>query len=197
MPKYVYIYIYYICSKIYIYYIIEIYMIYIYTYINIYYVAAGNFVVDVLCGVLFYIRREDVLKQRRHSLADVLLKSPLSDTSDPAGAPATHRFNINMASAMTHVGGDTLRTGAVFIAAVVSSTTSIKGSVCDAWAAILVTATIIFLVVPLMKEIIVNAKNHAVWQSSGGTGERESEVASSVAQAMSSEVNSHASNSQA
>lgn len=28
--------------------------------------------------------------------------------------------NLNMASALTHVGGDTLRTGAVFIAAMVA-----------------------------------------------------------------------------
>jgi Co/Zn/Cd efflux system component len=51
--------------------------------------------------------------------------------------------NFNMISAWTHVGGDTLRTLAVFAAAVISSITGIDGDICDAWAAIVSGCTII------------------------------------------------------
>lgn len=47
-----------------------------------------------------------------------------------------------MAAAFTHVVADTLRTISVFLAAIVSSATGIKGSVCDACAAIGVSITI-------------------------------------------------------
>eukprot|EP01037_Dinobryon_pediforme_P022979 gene22979-24301_t len=39
--------------------------------------------------------------------------------------------NINMMSAFTHILGDTLRTVAVFLAALVSSLTGIDGDKCD------------------------------------------------------------------
>ena len=59
-----------------------------------------------------------------------------------------------MASALTHVGGDTLRTLSVFIAALVATFSSVDGSLCDAWAAIIVTVTILFILVPLVREIL-------------------------------------------
>ena len=62
-----------------------------------------------------------------------------------------------MASAFTHVGGDTLRTAAIFFAAVVTTATTIPGRICDAWADVIVTITIVFLVIPLVKEIIAAA----------------------------------------
>lgn len=58
-----------------------------------------------------------------------------------------------MASAFTHVGADTLRTLAVFVAALVSVLSSASGSACDAVAAMVVTVTIVAAVIPLMKEI--------------------------------------------
>lgn len=51
--------------------------------------------------------------------------------------------NFNMISAWTHVGGDLLRTIAVFAAALISSITGIDGDICDAWAAIVSGLTII------------------------------------------------------
>lgn len=63
------------------------------------------------------------------------------------------RLNLNMTSAFTHVGGDTLRTISVFIAAFVATVTGIRGSVCDAWAAVIVSVTIVAIVIPLIKEI--------------------------------------------
>jgi Co/Zn/Cd efflux system component len=62
--------------------------------------------------------------------------------------------NVNMLSALVHVGCDTLRTLSVFIAAIVSSSTDIPGTLCDAWAAIIVTLTIFVMLIPLLIEIV-------------------------------------------
>lgn len=61
--------------------------------------------------------------------------------------------NLNMVSACTHLGADTLRTVSVFIAAIVNTTTGTRGDLCDAWACIVVTATIVMMVYPLVREI--------------------------------------------
>ena len=63
------------------------------------------------------------------------------------------RLNLNMCSALTHLGGDTLRTTSVFIAAIVASETDIPVNLCDAWAAIIVNITTIALVIPLIYHI--------------------------------------------
>jgi Co/Zn/Cd efflux system component len=63
------------------------------------------------------------------------------------------KLNLNMTSAFTHVGGDTLRTISVFVAALISTTAGVRGSITDAWASIVVSATILALVIPLMSEI--------------------------------------------
>jgi len=55
-----------------------------------------------------------------------------------------HR-NLNMMSAFTHIVGDTLRTVAIFLAALVSSATHIPGDVCDAWAALVVSLSVLVL----------------------------------------------------
>lgn len=59
-----------------------------------------------------------------------------------------------MLIAYTHIGADTLRTSAVFIAACISSLTGINGTQVDAWAAIVVTVTILCAVIPLVIEIV-------------------------------------------
>lgn len=144
-------------------------------------ITGANFLVDVICAVLFYMRKDDVLKQRRMSF----LKQPLNE--DPSVPPKKiHGMNLNMASALTHVGGDTLRTTAVFVAAVVSSTTNISSALCDAWAAIVVTVTIIFLVIPLVREIYGVAKVHPFWRKEEEQ-ERNSSFAHSVAREISSQ----------
>lgn len=53
--------------------------------------------------------------------------------------------NLNMMSAFTHIVGDTLRTVAIFLAALVSSVTRIDGDVCDAWAALVVSLSVLVL----------------------------------------------------
>jgi Co/Zn/Cd efflux system component len=86
--------------------------------------------------------------------------SSLTPTSSEAGADQNHtlktelmKVNVNMASAFTHVGADTLRTASVFIAAVVVTVSNVSGDIADAWAAVVVTITIFCAVIPLSKEI--------------------------------------------
>ena len=121
--------------------------------------ASANFVVDIISSFLFYVRRKDVFllsksnssKNISENDAEISLGSELNDPISGMMAPSEK--NLNMISAFTHVGADTLRTCAVFIAAVVSDATSTSGSLCDAWAAIVVSITIVFCVMPLGKEI--------------------------------------------
>jgi len=83
------------------------------------------------------------------------------------GASSAHRKNLNMLSAFTHIGGDTLRTMSVFCAAVYSSVSGIDGDICDAYAAIFVGATIIILVLPLLFNIVIAC---ATFRVCGGSG---------------------------
>jgi Co/Zn/Cd efflux system component len=61
--------------------------------------------------------------------------------------------NLNMLSAFTHLSGDTLRTISVFVAALVSTVAGINSDLCDAWAAIVVSATIVVIMIPLVRDI--------------------------------------------
>ena len=60
------------------------------------------------------------------------------DESDPTSSTGTTKKNLNMMSAFTHVGGDTIRTLSVLTAATVSLLSGVDGDICDAWAAIAV-----------------------------------------------------------
>lgn len=112
--------------------------------------ACANFLVDFISSGLFYLKGEDVLFSEaiilssRHSF--VLEKD---DIEVPNKKKAS---NLNMISALTHVGGDTMRTSSVFIAAVIA-TCGQPSSLCDAWAAIVVSFTICIAVIPLINEI--------------------------------------------
>lgn len=70
--------------------------------------------------------------------------------------------NLNMISAMTHIMGDTLRSSSVFIAAFISEVFNQDSTLCDAWAAVIVTITIIMAVIPLIFEIIQTYKKISV-----------------------------------
>ncbi len=139
-------------------------------------IVSGGFLVDVLASFMFYCRGHEAFR----TIESVGIKNPLlSDfdnaergtmlSTDSSGVddvkvnvfgsvdnsePQTvSRLNLTMCSAVTHLGGDTMRTLSVFVAAAVTSTTSLSGNLCDAWAAIAVTVTIIILVVPLVYQI--------------------------------------------
>jgi Co/Zn/Cd efflux system component len=79
---------------------------------------------------------------------------------------ATHHVDINMASALTHVGGDSMRTVAVFISAVIASC-GVNGTLCDAWATTIVTFSIVCMVYPLSVEIFKAARKHRKIKRSG------------------------------
>ena len=127
--------------------------------VNVYFLfafAGGNFLVDIVSSFMFYWRGKEVLLSSpiSHDRLSVHAARTVSQTesktlpSEPKTTP-----NLNMISALTHVGSDTLRTMSVFVAAVISYAGHQNSSLCDAWAAVVVSITIVFAVIPLLKEI--------------------------------------------
>jgi Co/Zn/Cd efflux system component len=111
--------------------------------------ASVNTVVDATCISLFYYRREDILHNRSPSFTgEPEHRSPRKDQKRMCA-----NCNLNMFAAFTHIGSDTLRTIAIFVAAIMASTTGAKSSLCDAWAAIVVSITVLVALLPLCREI--------------------------------------------
>ena len=129
--------------------------------------AGGNALVDIICSILFYLRRKDVLLNSSQGNTSRMLQDETPQRAKAEGQKDNESINLNMASALTHVSGDSLRTSSVFIAAVVATLTSYKGALCDAWAALAVTVTIVFIVIPLVNEIYQHAKSHPFFNSRG------------------------------
>lgn len=137
----------------------------------------GGMVVDIMASAMFAWRGGDGLKtiddagplyNPLHS-ADQDVKENVFAVNEETGRinsvlrrSLVSRLNLNMYAALTHVGGDTLRTISVFVAAVVASATSVPNNVCDAWASIIVTLTIIAVVCPLIYHIYQAAKLHTL-----------------------------------
>jgi Co/Zn/Cd efflux system component len=141
--------------------------------------ASVNLLIDIVSAYMFFRKGEDVFYHNNHipKPEDVeagVVVVPTSNSPNtgastspredgtPFATSSTHSLhlqkkqkNLNMISAFTHVGGDTLRTFSIFIAAIVTSTTSIPGYLCDAWAAAIVTATIVIMLVPISREICI------------------------------------------
>eukprot|EP00981_Chlorochromonas_danica_P005358 scaffold1084_cov250-Ochromonas_danica.AAC.9 len=109
--------------------------------------ASGNFVVDFISSTLFYLKKETVLKNEQH-LHTFSLDRRSADWSKRGWLP-----NLNMISALTHVGSDTMRTTSVFVAAIIAEAGHLDSSLCDAWASIVVTISILIAIIPLCKEI--------------------------------------------
>lgn len=79
-----------------------------------------------------------------------------TNTIESIHCTITRKLNLNMLSALTHVGGDTLRSTSVLIAAIISSVSSspyLTSTRCDAWAAIIVTILVFFTSIPLLISI--------------------------------------------
>jgi hypothetical protein len=142
--------------------------------------ASANGLVDIICTILFYLRRKDVLVNSNRSK---FIESNSTDTPQQQKNESEHKnsVNLNMASALTHVSGDTLRTSSVFVAALVATLSSYSGALCDAWAAIVVTVTIIFIVIPLVSEIYQHAKTHPFFASNSSSSATASGNEESVA----------------
>lgn len=126
-----------------------------------------NLFVDVCCVIVFASRGSSVLYEEPPMpmmSMEIDMQSDdsgefghLEDEFDRPNLPPPSHFgvvkNLNMRSALTHVVGDSLRTVSVLGAAVVSSITRISPDICDAWAAVAVSVTIILAILPLMADI--------------------------------------------
>ena len=129
--------------------------------------AALNFVVDVICSVLFQLRSksaiyDSVSQESVHGDQNELHDGSKIDNTDSSVLELRHKKkNLNMLSAFFHVGGDTLRTIAIFSAALVSTITGANPDLCDAWAALAVSVTIVGLAVPMTWEIFKHAASFA------------------------------------
>lgn len=74
--------------------------------------------------------------------------------SGAVGGGSSHkRSNLNMLSAFIHVVGDTLRTISVLLAAAISTIFHVDGDICDAWAAIVASISILIMCGSLIAEI--------------------------------------------
>jgi hypothetical protein len=60
------------------------------------------------------------LDQNQHQKDQEVGEDAAAEGSSGGSSKAPSSTNLNMASALTHVGGDSLRTGAVFVAAIVA-----------------------------------------------------------------------------
>jgi Co/Zn/Cd efflux system component len=111
--------------------------------------ASVNIVVDVTCITMFYYRKEDILHNKFTSFTG----EPVQTTSPPNQKTMFSNANINMFAAFTHIGSDTLRTIAIYLAAIAATVSGYKSSLCDAWAAIAVSITIFIAIIPLTREV--------------------------------------------
>jgi Co/Zn/Cd efflux system component len=107
--------------------------------------ASVNMVIDLICNYSFFRYGVRVF----YNLLPKL-NTP-SNTEDHSNK--VQIYNLNMWSAFTHMLGDTIRTIAVLIAALVSTFTNISGDISDAWASIVCTISIFIVVLPLLFHI--------------------------------------------
>lgn len=133
--------------------------------------AAANTVVDIISVYMFYRMGEAAFFQDKHALTRDEQQGEASGGNysveegagrgdeDVVGEAAPRSVvvgvekNLNMISAFTHVGGDSLRTVSIFVAAIVANVKLGAPYLCDAWAAVIVTVTIVLMVIPLINEI--------------------------------------------
>ena len=135
--------------------------------------ASANAVVDITSSYVFFrvgyaadvfytnnaqkIENTGPVQAAAGDMAPVAAECPEDTTSTPA-VSQNRDMNLNMLSAFTHLTGDSMRTASVFIAALVSTFSGIPSQICDAWAAIAVTVSIVFMVVPLIVEIVKSSR---------------------------------------
>ena len=145
--------------------------------------ALLNLVIDIICGAFFYVRGKDVFYEPIVLLPLISLEVSLDseeeerefghleedldfsvrssvepsqsgqDLSANCNGEGPMRKNLNMLSAFTHVGGDTIRTLSVIAAASTHSIFGIDADICDAWAAVVVAGTIVLITCPLILDI--------------------------------------------
>jgi Co/Zn/Cd efflux system component len=155
--------------------------------------SVGNFVVDFFSSLMFYLRGKNALLSEKKSNSSSVCSShaPLNtfsldrqsiDMQKRSFIPERWIPNLNMVSALTHVSGDTLRTTSVFIAALIATVSGASGALCDAWASVVVSFTIVICVIPLCREIYRAAVGHHSEEE-----EKKHTVSSSATQSSSQE----------
>ena len=127
--------------------------------------AGANMFVDIICTTLFVMLGSKVIYQKNVHTFSTDDTAPrhiefLKEDHRKASVAGDKKKNLNMISALTHVSGDTLRTLSVFVAALTATFSNYRSSLCDAWAAIVVTLTIFGIVIPLVKEIYIAFLKH-------------------------------------
>lgn len=121
--------------------------------------ATINSVVAITSMVLFYLVGDDMMNGRGKksggdgSAGGESQRGEGEQNEQQEKKGMFSNVDLNMFSAFTHVGSDTLRTIAIYAGAIVASTTGIETGVCDAWAAIVVSVTIFIGVIPLTREV--------------------------------------------
>ena len=115
--------------------------------------AGANGVIDIMSSYSFF--RKGDIKDVFYTTEDANVQGDRNSSSSSTDLPQppSKVTNLNMMSAFTHLSGDTLRTSSVLVGALVSTFGGISSQICDAWAAIAVTITIIFIAIPLAYEI--------------------------------------------
>lgn len=147
--------------------------------VNVYFLygfASGNIFVDIVCGVLFYYRgniystiisspqlsnesiaNDTNTRSENNDIVDICLEDDNNNktTTDQSTTSETlpKRKIMNMMCALTFVAGDSIRTISIFVAATVSVAGNINADICDAWAAILVSITILIMIVNILYEM--------------------------------------------
>ena len=124
--------------------------------VNVYFLfgfAGANFLVDIVSSLMFYWKGKEVLISSPISMERQSIDLGKNKIAAADGTRRSYIPNLNMISALTHVGSDTLRTTSVFVAAIISEVGHFNAGTCDAWAAVVITITICFAVVPLLTEI--------------------------------------------
>ena len=150
--------------------------------IYLYGFALLNLLIDGICGMFFYLRGREVFfeplvqlplislevsldseeEEREFGHLEEDLDLTLKGTTESSLTEGLNggreregmmRKNLNMLSAFTHVGGDTIRTLSVIGAATTSSLFGVDADVCDAWAAVAVAVTILLITLPLIADI--------------------------------------------
>jgi Co/Zn/Cd efflux system component len=137
--------------------------------------SSVNLGIDVFCSGMFLIKGKDAFYEPKAPIPLISLDTNIDDSDSEFGhleedldedyykqtqlSEANSKKNLNMISAFTHVGGDTIRTISMLTAATVSSSAHVDADICDAWAAVVVSVTIMALLIPLAIDIGIAARD--------------------------------------
>ena len=110
-----------------------------------------NLAIDIISFLLFYFNFDSVLL--RTSTENSLDVSGYASIHDTTFETEVIRLpNLNMLSALSHVGADALRTISMLLGAT-ACTLGMNCRLADSWAAIACSVTIIFIIIPQAREI--------------------------------------------